>query len=411
MPELKLKSGREKSLHFRHPWIFSGALELGSVGASGSLVGSDNSHKILEDGTVVDIVAADGRFLARGYYNSKSNIAVRVLTFEQEEIDLEFFKKKMQAAWDYRKEYVGDDTMAYRVVFAESDGLPGLIVDKYGEYLVVQIHTLGMEHLKALVVDSLIAIFKPKAIYERSDVNVRKQDGLTTMPQGLLYGKLPKVAKGRIEIEEHGVKFLVDVVEGQKTGFFLDQRENRLALQKYVSGKKVLNLFAYTGGFSCYALAAGAESVVSVDISVEASKLCDENVALNRFKKGTHKSVTSDVFAYLDKAFDKKEVFDVVIVDPPAFVKSQKDLETALKAYTLLNAQALKVLRKGGLLVSSSCSSYVTPELFQKALFQAAMRGGNDLIILEQRSQPFDHPLRLFFPEGQYLKFFVLRKG
>lgn len=451
--KLRLKRGREKSLFFRHPWIFSGAIdfEIKKVGVADGVVPGGVSTRAVAfpaDGEIVDVCDSGGNFLACGYYNSKSNIAVRVLSFEKTGgIDLDFFVKKLEAAKALREEFLnGTNTNAYRLVFAESDGLPGLIVDKYDQVLVLQIHTLGMDKLRSLAVEALVKVFKPRIIYERSDVAVRRQDGLNDMPTGVLYGEMPQNGSAGSEdgsglpqnhsgaltqICENGVKFLVDFVRGQKTGFFLDQRENRAAIDRYVQsagtagGARVLNLFCYSGGFSCYALKAGASHVTSVDISKEAIDLCQKNIYLNGFVPDRHTEVCGDVFDYLEKfkAGTRAQKFDVVIVDPPAFVKSQKNLKQALKAYSRLNELALGVLREGGILVSSSCSSYVTPEMFKGALFQAALRvrtgsGGStgsgvpaDLVILEQKTQPFDHPLRLYFPEGEYLKFFVCRKG
>lgn len=393
-PKLVLKLGREKSLFYRHPWIFSGAIgEMPKV----------------EDGSVVDVVDHGANFLARGYYNSKSNIAVRILTYERdEEIDVAFFEKRFQRALELRRPFLeGKDLNALRLVFAESDGLPGLIADTYGEVIVVQIHTLGMEKLKPIMIEAMVKAFAPKAIYERSDVSVRRQDGLETMPKGVLYGEMPD---GPVEIREYGVKYLVDVVNGQKTGFFLDQRENRSAIRPYVRGKKVLNLFSYTGGFSCAALEAGVDYVTSVDVSESALDLCHKNMKLNCFATPRHQEVQSDVFDFLSKMVADGKKFDVVIVDPPAFVKSQNKIKEAVKAYSKLNEQALRVVADGGLLVTSSCSSYVTPEMFRACLFQATLHTKDDLVILEQKTQPFDHPNRLFFPEGEYLKFFILRK-
>ncbi len=393
--KIYLKEGREKSLFYRHPWIFSGALDLNKTGK-------------IEDGGIVDVLDFKGNFLARGYYNSKSNIAVRILTFKDEAIDADFFALRLGAAKEMREEFLGiEDTNAYRLVFAEGDNLPGLIVDKYADVLVMQIHTFGMEKLKAAVVDALVKVFKPEAVYDRSDVGVRKQEGLDSMPKGLLYGEYDG---GPVEIKENGIRFLVDVANGQKTGFFLDQRENRAATAKYVKGRTVLNLFSYSGGFSCYAFKAGAASVASVDASAEAIDLCKKNVSLNGFDESRHEGIVSDVFRYLEKAIADGKTFDVVIVDPPAFVKSQKDLKNGLKAYARVNEQALRVLAPKGILATSSCSGHVDPGMFKQAIFQAALRTGDDLVVLEQRSQPFDHPNRIYFPEGEYLKFFILRK-
>jgi len=401
-PKIQLKQGREKSLFYKHPWIFSGGLQITGGKANAT------SEKI-PDGSVVDIVTADGNFAARGYYNSLSNIAVRILTFDEKEmIDVEFFKRRITKAWHMRHSLMNENgTNAYRVVFAESDELPGLIIDKYDEVLVMQIHTMGMDKLRPLVLEALQSTLAPKAVYERSDVAARAQDGLTDKPEGNVFGFMPPTP---LTISEHGLKYFVDVAWGQKTGFFLDQRENRFSLRKYTKDKTVLNLFCYTGGFTCSAFAGGARSVTSVDIAEDAVQMCAKNVELNGFENA-HTTVTADVFAYLDKAIADGTKFDIVVVDPPAFVKSQKNLDTALKAYVRLNAMALRLLNDGGILVSSSCSSYVSPEKFQGVLFHAGLKEKCVLKILEQKSQPLDHPVNLCFPEGEYLKFFVLQKN
>ncbi len=400
MTSLYLKPGREKSIFYRHPWIFSGAL-------------TPPTEKI-SDGEIIDVLNDKGQFVARGYYNYHSDIIIRILTFDEKEIvDVDFFVRKIKVLERFREPFVaahnvkwGSPLTAYRLVFAESDGLPGLIVDRYNNGFVFQIHTLGMEWLKPLVVKAFIQLFHPDFIYERSDVDVRRKEGLSTFPKGLLYGKLPS----SLIIEEAGLKFLVDIENGQKTGFFLDQRDNRAALRPYVKGKKVLNLFCYSGGFSCHALAALADKVISVDISSEAMALVEDNIQLNKLEEKKHEAVIADVFDYLENAKKLGETFDVVIVDPPAFVKSRASLQNALQAYVRLNAAALQVLKKGGMLISSSCSSYVSPELFRGVLFQAALRVKTDLTIVEQHSQPFDHPLSVYFPEGEYLKFFIAQK-
>jgi 23S rRNA (cytosine1962-C5)-methyltransferase len=402
--EVILKRGRERSLFYKHPWVFSGAIE-----------------KVFsrENGEILEVKDADGKFLCKGYYNGNSNIAVRVLTWKKEEIDLAWMVGRVKRAGELRKELAGRaDVNAYRAIFSEGDGLPGLVVDKFNEILVVQISTMGMEKLRSMIVEALVEVFQPMAIYERSDLSVRKLEGLTDQPMGVLYqkdeGDLPK----NVEILEYGLKYLVDFSEGQKTGFFLDQRENRRTIREKISELKavgsklrVLNLFCYSGGFSCAALAGGADEVISVDVSEQAIKLCEKNVALNFPKLGDqdHQAVGDDVFEYLEDAEANGEKFDLIIVDPPAFIKSQKNLENGLKAYARLNEQALRVLKPGGILVSSSCSAYLKNEDFRKTLFQSALRNKFDLVVIEQKVQPIDHPVSLYFPEGEYLKFLMAK--
>ncbi|MGL5830702.1 MAG: class I SAM-dependent rRNA methyltransferase, partial [Candidatus Altimarinota bacterium] len=309
----------------------------------------------------------------------------------------------------------------YRVIFSEGDGLPGLVVDKFNDVLVVQISTMGMEKMRAMIVEALVEVFQPEVIYERSDLSVRKLEGLTDQPVGVLYRKNEDEEENvqkSVEILEYGLKYLVDFTDGQKTGFFLDQRENRWALRNKVAELtaggaklKVLNLFSYSGGFSCAALAGGAEEVTSVDVSEQAIKLCEKNVALNfpKLSSQNHLAVADDVFEYLEDAEANGEKFDVIIVDPPAFVKSQKSLENGLKAYARLNELAMRVIKPDGVLISSSCSAYLKTDDFRKTLFQAALRNKYDLLVLDQKVQPIDHPVSLYFPEGEYLKFLMTK--
>lgn len=403
--EVILKRGRDRSLFYKHPWIFSGAIE-----------------KVFsrENGEITDVKDADGKFLAKGYYNANSNIAVRVLSWKNEEIDLEWMVGRVEKAREMRKELAGrGDTNAYRVIFSEGDGLPGLVVDKFNDVLVVQISTAGMEKLREMLVEALVKVFQPLAIYERSDVGVRKLEGLTDQPVGVLYLREEAEMPKKVEISEYGLKYLVDFTEGQKTGFFLDQRENRKAVREKIAAMKaagqekirVLNLFSYSGGFSCSALAGGAEEVISVDVSEQAIKLCEQNVALNfdQLSSENHQAVVEDVFEYLEDAEAEGEKFDVIVVDPPAFVKSQKNLENALKAYARLNELALRVIKKDGVFISSSCSAYLKTEDFRKTLFQSALRNRLDLVIENQKVQPLDHPVSLYFPEGEYLKFIMTK--
>jgi 23S rRNA (cytosine1962-C5)-methyltransferase len=398
-----LKEGRERSLFYRHPWVFSGGID------------PKRSELKVEDGALVDICDHGGNFLARGYYNSKTNIAARVLTFKDEPIDAGFFEKRFREAMQLRRPYFeGEETNAYRLVFAEGDMLSGLVVDKYDSRLVVQSHTAGMEKLMPFAVEAMVKVFLPTLVYERDNVASRREEGLEVEKEKVWYGELPA---GVVRIRENGVEFDVDLLKGQKTGFFLDQRENRLACMPYFKGKKVLNLFCYTGGFSCYAAKAGAESVTSVDVSKDAIALCEKNVAMNRGEAGMHgegnvkhEAIAADAFEFLEGAIARGVKYDVAVVDPPAFVKSKKDLDGALKAYARVNEFALKVLGDDGVLITSSCSGHVTQDMFKQAIFQASLRSGDDLVVLKSLGQPVDHPNRIYFPEGSYLKFLVLKK-
>jgi|CXWL01.1.fsa_nt_gi 23S rRNA (cytosine1962-C5)-methyltransferase len=380
----------------RHPWLFSDAIQ---------------KPLDVHDGEICDVYFSNQKsFFGRGYYNSQSKIVVRLLTRKQEEtIDQEFFANRFQSLQKIREQFIDTKhTNAYRLAFAESDELPGLIVDRYDHTYVIQIHTLGMDQLRDLVVEGLKKVFKPRSIYERSDVNVRLQDGLNDCPSQLLYGE--KIS-GDIEIRENGMKFLVDVVHGQKTGFFLDQRENRKAIQFYVHGKSVLNCFSYTAGFSVYAAVAGAKEVTSVDISKNAIIAAERNFQANDLAGDQYTIKVADVFDYLDELKESDKKFDVIILDPPAFVKNKKSMDKGMSGYLQINETALKSLQTGGILVTSSCSSLVTDEVFQKMLSIASHHARCSLKVLEIRHQPPDHPFNLDFPEGKYLKFWMLQKG
>jgi 23S rRNA (cytosine1962-C5)-methyltransferase len=402
-----LKEGRERSLYYRHPWVFSGGIDM------------KNSELPAEAGGLVDICDHGGKFLARGYYNPNTNIAARVLTFKEDEIDTAFFEKRFRQAWELRKpHFEGTGTNAYRLVFAEGDMLPGLVVDNYDGWLVVQVHTAGMEKLMPTAVEAMVKVFSPKLIYEKSTVPARKEEGLDSDHKKIWHGHF--IEDGQVscflnkesvvKIEESGIEFSVDVAEGQKTGFFLDQRENRLACMPYFKDRKVLNLFSYTGGFSCYAAKAGAAHVTSVDISKDAVAACRFNMELNGNDPEKHEAVEADAFEFLEKEQARGMRYEVVVVDPPAFVKSKKNLDAALKAYARVNELALKVLAPHGVLITSSCSGHVTQDMFKQSIFQAALRAGADLVIAKTLGQPVDHPNRIYFPEGSYLKFFILQK-
>lgn len=386
-PAIQLRSDRIRNIQSGHPWIFSGALV---------------SKPKLPDGTLVRIMAGS-QFLGIGYYNSRTDIAVRILTLRDEDIDAGFFADRFRTIRKRKEEWLPARTNAYRAVFGESDGLPGLVVDKYDRVLVAQFHTLGMDRLKPLVIEGLVKAFGPASIVERSDVANRAHEGLDTKPVGMLHGK----DVTDVEIEEQGFKFLVNVMEGQKTGFFLDQRENRQAIIKYAKGRTMANCFSYTGGFSVYA-ASVAKRVVSVDISKPAMEFCRRNFRLNGHQVQEEDFLAQDVFDFLkDMA---PGAFDFIILDPPSFAKNKQQLTNAIKAYTTINSKALEKLPDGGILVSSSCTSHIDQGTFIKILHQSSVNTRCSLKVLESREQPFDHPYHLSFPEGRYLKFFILQK-
>jgi 23S rRNA (cytosine1962-C5)-methyltransferase len=384
---VQINPDRVKNIQGGHPWIFSGALA---------------QKPKIPDGSLVRIMS-NRQFVGVGYYNSRTDIAVRILSLRDEVIDARFFTERFRTLRHRKEEWLPTRTNAYRAVFGEADGIPGLVVDKYNDVLVAQFHTLGMNSLKSMVVEALVKAFNPGTIIERSDVGVRKMEGLEDQPIGVLYGK----DISEVEIEEQGRKFLVHVIEGQKTGFFLDQRENRQAITRYCKGRNVVNCFSYTGGFSVYA-ASTAKRVVSVDISKPATEYCRRNFKLNNLPASEDDFLALDVFDFL-KAMEPG-AFDFIILDPPSFAKNRKQLPNAIKAYTTINSKALEKLPDGGILVSSSCTSHVDPGTFVKILNQAAINTRCTLKVLESREQPFDHPYNLAFPEGRYLKFFILQK-
>lgn len=393
-PKIHIKSKLKKMFFgHKHPWVFSGAIERIE----------ENREEL--HGQLASIYL-DGEFLAHGYYNNMSQIAFRVLSWnEDEKIDYDFFVRKISTAFEMRKQFVlNENTTACRIIFAESDFLPGFIVDKYNDLLVLQIHTLGAETLKEIFVKALIEVLDPKCVYEKSDVGSRKLEGLKEHFESVLFGDLPE----KETILEHGLKFQVNAKSGQKTGFFLDQRENRHALEKYCKDKKILNICGYTGGFSVAALRGGACHVTTVDTSESAIAGAIENVKLNGFSPKLHEGIAADAFDYLyDTA---QNSFDLIVLDPPAFVKSKKDMERGLKGYISLNQLALQSLDFGGLLMTCSCSSLVSDEHFLRMLSWASQSAGCLLQVVEKLSQPADHPLTPYFPEGSYLKCYIVRK-
>jgi 23S rRNA (cytosine1962-C5)-methyltransferase len=388
---LPLKPGRDKSVLRRHPWVFSGAV----ARAEGEPLPGD----------LVDVRGAGGAFLGRGYYNPASNIVVRLLTWDEEEVGPAFWRRRLAAAIARRERLAADPaTTAYRLVYAESDGLPGLIVDRYGEWLVFQSLTLGMDALKGTLVAALAEVAAPRGIYERSDADVRAQEGLDPAA-GLLHGEEPPE---RIEILENGLRYLVDVRTGHKTGAYLDQRENRRRAAPYCAGAEVLNAFSYTGGFGVYAAAAGARRVTNLDSSADALRLAEENLALNGAGAEVE-SIAGDAFQVLRRFRDQGRTFDVIVLDPPKFAFSRGQIDSATRGYKDINLLSMRLLRPGGTLCTFSCSGVVSEDLFQKVVFGASLDAGREVRILERLAQGTDHPVLLTFPEAAYLKGFVCR--
>lgn len=386
-PKIVINRDREKSVLRGHPWIFSKAI-----------IKRDK----IESGDLCELYC-DRKFLAVGYYNANTDIAVRILSYNKVKIDTKFFIERFKVLKQMKEMYVFN-TDSYRVVFGESDNLAGLIVDKYADTLVLQYHTLGIERLSNFIVQALEKIYRPKCIYLKDSLHSRKIEGAKQSGARVLFGEL---TEEYIEINENGFRFLVNIVKGQKTGFFLDQRQNRLSIVPYVKDKKVLNCFSYTGGFSVYA-ASVAKQVDSVDISIEAVNYAKKNFELNGFNPEKHKFIAADAFDYLKNL--KYGEYDVIILDPPSFARKLAQVKTAIKAYITINSKALEKLKPGGILISSSCTAHVDELTFLKILHQSSVNTNCQLKVLHSATQPIDHAYNLNFPEGRYLKFFILLK-
>lgn len=382
---VRLKPGKEIPVLRKHPWIFSGAVA---------------SLPEFVDGAILPVADHKGTTLGWGYFNRKSNIIGRILSFEQTCDKDQIISQLIHKAVDHRKKWMSDDTNAFRVINAEGDSLPGLIVDKYADYLVVQIHTLGIDSQRATIVDTLIDVFKPKGIFEKSSSTSRRHEGLKDT-SGIVYGEIPQ----QVKILENGHTFIVDILEGQKTGFFLDQRAMRQRIGELSKDKSILNCFCYTGGFSVYALAGGCKNVDSVDVSEKAIQLTEKNMQLNS-AQGSWKNHASDVFAFLK---DDPLNYDLIILDPPAFAKKLTDVKNATKGYRELNKMAMCKAKSGTLLLTCSCSQPISEEVFLKILFDAALESGRLIQVIEKQRLGLDHPVSLFHPEGSYLKGFLLR--
>lgn len=391
-PKLVLKRGREKWLHEGHPWVFRAAVQTEPTEAS--------------PGSIVDVMDRAGRFVVRGYYNPHSSIPVRALTGDESaEINADWLQERIRTAIGLRQ-FDDDVTNAYRLVHSESDFLPGLIVDRYNAFLVVQLHTLGLDLWRDQIADILATELNPKGVYERSDVGARQGEGLEALPVGVLAGDEPP---DHVVIKENGAEFVCDIKTGQKTGFFLDQRENRLAVEAFCKGGEVLNCFSYSGGFSVFAARGGAVTTESIDASEPALELARENLSRNGFAGESHKCIRTHVFDHLKACREAGRAFDVVIVDPPAFAKSRGALKRAQRAYVRLNQMAMEVLKPGGMLVSASCSSAVDYELFWDLLKQASAGARRKVQVIQSHLQSADHPVSVAFPEGRYLKCFFCR--
>ena len=388
MIHITLRHGKEQSVKRLHPWIFSGAIA--------KMSGTP------DEGDLVSVYSDDGEFLAIGHYQ-KSSIAVRILTFNDIAIDQNFWNERIASAFNYRIQLGlvnNSETNCYRLVHGEGDNLSGLVIDFYNGTAVVQCHSVGMFKNLDCIVKALQQTMGEQltTIYNKSEGTLPFKAGIENK-DGLLWGEIKTE-----NALEYGNSFFIDWIQGQKTGFFIDQRENRKLVEQYAKGKSVLNTFCYTGGFSVYALRGGAEKVVSVDCSARAIELTDKTVAMN-FPNAPHTSVVSDTFKYLD---NNKDEFDLIILDPPAFAKHGKVLNNALQGYKRLNMKAIEQIKKGGILFTFSCSQAVSKEEFRKSVFAAAANTKRNVRILHQLTQPADHPISIYHPEGEYLKGLVL---
>lgn len=389
--KIQLLPKKEDSLKRFHPWVFSGAIAKMP----------DN----LSEGEIVTVVSAKGEFLGTGHYQ-KGSIAVRILSFEDETIDIQFYTKRIKSAFNMRLEngFITDNNHTYRLIHGEGDNLPGLIVDVYEKSAVIQAHSVGMDSDKNMIVEALKSVLGESLenIYYKSEGTLPFKAEIDSV-DGYLYGG-KNVAAVSIE---NGLKFNIDWLRGQKTGFFIDQRENRSLLEKYSHNRDVLNMFCYTGAFSVYALRGGAKSVTSIDSSSKAIMLTDENIRINFDDTSKHKSASVDAFKYL-RDMDK-DAHDLIVLDPPAFAKHRSAIKNALQGYKRLNAAAIDKIKPGGIIFTFSCSQAISKDQFRLAVFSAAAMTGRKVRILHQLSQPGDHPINIYHPEGEYLKGLVLQ--
>ena len=392
MVDVILKKGKEKAATLRHPWIFSGAI--------------DKVKGKPENGEVVRLSSAGGEFLAYGYYNATSRVALRLLEWDESiTIDAQWYEQKLNNAISSRAHLLNAGTNTCRLVFSEADFLPGLIVDKYADFLSLQILSAGMEHIKPILIDIIRKALNPTGIFDKSDATARTHEQLEAT-QGLLWGEHPPEF---IEVMENGIRYHINIAEGQKSGFYCDQRDNRLILSEYTKGKKVLDCFCYSGGFSLNSLKQGAAEVTSVDSSPLAIETLQHNLQLNGFDASLQQSIQSDVNKQLRVFKEEGRKFDVIVLDPPKYAPSRSALDRAARAYKDLNRLGMLLLEPGGIMATYSCSGAVDLETFKQIIAWAALDAGKEVQIIRQFSQPEDHPVRISFPEGEYLKGLLIR--
>ena len=386
MAKVTLRKTRETRVRRGHPWIYASEIE--------------KVEGAFDNGDIVDVADFRGKFIGRGFYNPQSQISLRILTRNDEACDRDFFARRIQEAWDYRRLLC--DPMSCRLIYSESDFLPGLVVDKFAGVLVLQSLSLGIERIKDMICDLLMEIIQPVGIWERSDVPVRRLEGME-QTTGLLRGEVPD----EVDMVENGIHFLVDVKHGQKTGFFLDQKQNRAALAPLCRDARVLDCFCHNGSFSLHAAKYGARSVLGVDISEEALEVARRNAALNGFENVTFEA--HNCFDLLHELTDAGEKFDLVILDPPAFTKNKAAVPSAIRGYKEINLRGLKLVRPGGFLVTCSCSQHVLPEMFQDVINQAARDAKKRIRLVEYRTQGYDHPILPQSVETKYLKTMIIQ--
>jgi len=394
IPQIKLKPKKDRPLQLRHPWVFSGAL---------------TANPSILPGSLVDFVNDKGNFLARGYYNPNPSLAGRVLSWQKEEIDRPFLKQRIIKAQELRKFLGLTSGDSFRLISSEADGLPGLIVEKFASCLVVQVLSAGMNQLLPAIAEILMELYPDSLIIERSEDAMRKKEGLTQSVSRVISGELISFP---IEIVENGLKFLTDPMDGQKTGFYLDQRVNRQIIRQYAKGKRVLDCFSYTGGFSVNAAVAGAQSITAVDQSEWALNRLEEHCNLNGIKNTDSliDGICGDAFQILRDMQTSNEKFDLIIMDPPKFIKNRSQVDRGSRGYKDVNRLALQMLNPGGILATFSCSAHMTADLFQKVIFGAATDALADAHILQYLNQAPDHPILMTVPESYYLNGLLLRK-
>jgi 23S rRNA (cytosine1962-C5)-methyltransferase len=393
MIDVVLKKGKEKAVLHKHPWVFSGAIE----NVKGKPV----------NGEIIRLLDNKKEFLAYGFYNDQSRVAVRLLEWDETiAVDDNWFRGKVRVAVAGRTHILADgSTDTCRLIFSESDYLPGLIVDKYADHLAVQVLTSGMQNAMPVIIDELNRLLKPASVFDKSDATSRSHEGLETT-NALLAGTHPPEL---VMVKENGISYGINIAEGQKSGFYCDQRYNRQVLASYAKGKKVLDCFCYTGGFTLNSLKNKAASVTSVDSSALALETLEENIRLNKFEASEHRAIKSDVNVQLRKFRDDGELFDVIVLDPPKYAPSRSALDRASRAYKDLNRLGMQLLNSGGLLATFSCSGAMDMETFKQVLAWAALDAGKQVQFVYQFHQPEDHPVRASFPEGEYLKGLLCR--